>query len=156
MNCELCNPSDGPEPERARLSREKTWTTKMQLSAGILMYRRQNFGIEMLLVHPGGPFWMRKDVGAWSIPKGICNEAENALSAAKREFEEETGYSPRGIFIELGSFRQSSGKTILAWGTEDDFDPAKLNSNVFLLEWPPKSGRCREFPEVDRADWFPA
>jgi predicted NUDIX family NTP pyrophosphohydrolase len=108
----------------------------------------------VLLVHPGGPFWARRDEGAWSIPKGEYGPGEDALEAAKREFAEETGASPEGQFIALGSFRQSPGKTVEAWALEGDFDPAGLKSNTFVLEWPPRSGRTREFPEVDRAQWF--
>jgi predicted NUDIX family NTP pyrophosphohydrolase len=125
-----------------------------QRSAGILMYRRKRGGIEVLLVHPGGPFWAKKDDGAWTIPKGLCADDEDALAAAKREFEEETGAAPAGAFIALGEFRQSSAKTIAVWAVEGDFDAARLTSNRFSLEWPPRSGRVQEFPEVDRAAWF--
>jgi predicted NUDIX family NTP pyrophosphohydrolase len=108
----------------------------------------------VLLVHPGGPFWAKKDEGAWSIPKGEFQEGEDALEAAARELEEETGARPEGQFIALGSFRQSSAKTVEVWALEGDFDPAKLRSNAFAMEWPPRSGRMQEFPEVDRAQWF--
>ena len=124
-------------------------------SAGLLLFRETSGGLEVLLVHPGGPFWSRKDDGAWSIPKGEFEEGEDPLEAARREFEEETGASARGEAIPLGSLRQSGGKIVHAWAVRGDFDPALLKSNTFLLEWPPKSGRMREFPEVDRADWFP-
>jgi predicted NUDIX family NTP pyrophosphohydrolase len=110
-------------------------------------------GPEVLLVHPGGPFWAKKDDGVWSIPKGLY-EDELALDAAKREFEEETGCKPQGDFIALGSFAQPGGKIISAWALEGDFDLAAFRSNLFAMEWPPKSGRMTEFPEADRAGWF--
>jgi len=124
-------------------------------SAGLLLFREASGGLEVLLVHPGGPFWSRKDEGAWSIPKGEFEEGEDPLEAARREFEEETGASAQGEAIPLGSLRQSGGKVVQAWAVCGDFDPALLRSNTFLLEWPPKSGRRQEFPEVDRAGWFP-
>ncbi len=123
-------------------------------SAGVLLFRRAGGDLEVLLVHPGGPFWTRRDDGAWTIPKGECQPGEDPLAAAMREFEEETGQTPRGTFIPLGSFRQSSAKTVSVWAVEGAFDPAKLRSNLFSMEWPPRSGRMREFPEVDRAGWF--
>jgi predicted NUDIX family NTP pyrophosphohydrolase len=125
-----------------------------QRSAGILLYRRRHGRIEVLLVHPGGPFWAKKDEGAWSIPKGACEQGEDGLAAARREFAEETGARPEGEAIALGTFRQSSAKTVDVWAIEGDFDPAMLASNTFMLEWPPRSGRLREVPEVDRAQWF--
>jgi len=125
-----------------------------QRSAGILMYRRASGVVEVLLVHPGGPFWAKKDDGAWTIPKGLYGPGEDALAAAQREFTEETGATPAGAFISLGDFRQSSTKTVSAWAVEGEFDPAKLTSNSFSLEWPPRSGRPQEFPEIDRAAWF--
>lgn len=126
-----------------------------QLSAGLLLYRRNQHGIEVLLVHPGGPFWARRDDGAWSIPKGVHGAGEDPLAAARREFAEETGATPpAGETVPLGSFRQSSGKIVEAWAVEGDFDPASLKSNTFTLEWPPRSGKIREVPEVDRAAWF--
>jgi predicted NUDIX family NTP pyrophosphohydrolase len=115
------------------------------------MYRRRNGALEILLVHPGGPFWARKDKGAWFLPKGEVENGEELFAAAKREFEEETGLQPKGPFVELGSVRQKSGKTVTAWGFEGDCDPAVIHSNTFTLEWPPKSGKQREFPEIDRA-----
>jgi predicted NUDIX family NTP pyrophosphohydrolase len=118
------------------------------------MYRRSGPEVEVLLVHPGGPFWAKKDDNAWSIPKGEFAEGEDPLAAAQREFEEETGLKPAGQFIELGTFRQSSAKTISAWAIEGDFDPRRLRSNTFSMPWPPRSGRVQEFPEVDRAAWF--
>ena len=123
-------------------------------SAGLVMYRRSGLKLEVLLVHPGGPFWANKDDGAWSIPKGEYTDGEEPLTAARREFEEETGLKPDGRFIELGSFRQSSAKTISAWAVEGDFDPSRLHSNTFSMQWPPRTGRLQEFPEVDRAAWF--
>ncbi|MFZ1103078.1 MAG: NUDIX domain-containing protein [Hyphomicrobiaceae bacterium] len=125
-----------------------------QRSAGILLYRRRQGTVEVLLVHPGGPFWARKDDGAWSIPKGEYEPAEDPLAAARREFAEETGSPAEGKAIALGAFRQPSGKIVEAWAIEGDFDPAALKSNTFTLEWPPRSGRMREAPEVDRAAWF--
>jgi predicted NUDIX family NTP pyrophosphohydrolase len=125
-----------------------------KLSAGILLFRRSPH-IELFLVHPGGPFWARKDDGAWSLPKGEYSEGEDALQAAKREFQEETGMSVDGDFLPLGELRQPSGKLITAWTLEKDVDPTLVKSNLFSTEWPPKSGKTQEFPEVDRAAWFP-
>jgi predicted NUDIX family NTP pyrophosphohydrolase len=126
----------------------------VQKSAGILMYRIKDHGPEMLLVHPGGPFWARKDDGAWSIPKGLFEDTEDPLTAARREFEEETGCRPIGDFVLLGHFRQPSRKIVTAWAVEGDFDLGNFKSNRFTMEWPPRSGRLQEFPEADRADWF--
>jgi len=123
-------------------------------SAGILLYRRRGSGLELLLVHPGGPFWAKKDVGAWMIPKGEYAEREDALTAAKRELEEETGLRADGDFLPLGELVQAGGKRVTAWALEGDFDPAALRSNTFEMEWPPRSGRRQSFPEVDRAQWF--
>jgi predicted NUDIX family NTP pyrophosphohydrolase len=123
-------------------------------SAGILLYRRHEDRIEVLLVHPGGPFWRKKDVGAWSIPKGEYAQGEEPLGVARREFEEETGACVSGDFLALGEVVQRGGKTVIAFGLEGDLDPATLRSNVFEIEWPPKSGRRQSFPEVDRAEWF--
>jgi predicted NUDIX family NTP pyrophosphohydrolase len=125
-----------------------------QRSAGILLYRRRRGGVEVLLVHPGGPFWAGKDEGAWSIPKGLHGQGEEPLAAARREFAEETGATIEGEAIALGAFRQSSAKIVEAWAVEGEFDPAALKSNTFALEWPPRSGKMREVPEVDRAEWF--
>ena len=125
-----------------------------KLSAGILLFRRRNSEVEVFLVHPGGPFWAKKDAGVWSVPKGEYGEGEDALAAAKREFEEETGAAIDGNFLPLGELKQPSGKVISAWALEHDLDPALLRSNTFTLEWPPKSGKMQEFPEVDRAAWF--
>src|SRR5262249_22922690 len=123
-------------------------------SAGILMYRRGQQGLELLLVHPGGPFWARKDHGAWSIPKGEYGEAEDPRTVAVREFEEETGLRPRGDLTPLGELVQPGRKVVPAFALEGAFDPAALKSNTFELEWPPRSGRKASFPEVDRAQWF--
>jgi len=124
-------------------------------SAGILMYRRQGPAIELLLVHPGGPFWQNKDRGAWSLPKGEYAAGEDPLAAAKREFTEELGSAlPDRAFLDLGAIKQPGGKVITAFAIEGDFDPAALKSNSFALEWPPGSGRTQTFPEVDRAQWF--
>ena len=123
-------------------------------SAGILLYRRQNGPIEVLLVHPGGPFWRNKDLGAWSIPKGEYAKGEEPLAAARREFEEETGVPVSGNFLSLGEVVQRGGKTVAAFALEGDFDPRTLRSNVFELEWPPRSGKRLSFPEIDRAGWF--
>lgn len=124
-------------------------------SAGLLLYRRCGGQLEVLLVHPGGPLWARKDEGAWSIPKGEPAEGEDGLSAAKREFEEETGATaPAGPFVTLDAVRQAGGKIVDAWAAEGEFDPSGLNSNMFEMEWPPGSGRRQQFPEVDRAEWF--
>ena len=123
-------------------------------TAGLLLYRYRASSCEVLLVHPGGPFWAKKDEATWSIPKGLVEDGENSFAAARREFAEETGSSPEGNFIELGVFRQRSGKLLHAWAVEGDFDPQSLRCNTFSLEWPPRSGRIREFPEVDRAEWF--
>ena len=124
-----------------------------KLSAGILLYRKREAKIEVLIVHPGGPFWAKKDDGAWSIPKGEYVEGENPLSAAKREFAEETGYELSGAFVELPPAKQPSGKVIRAWAVEGDLDAASIRSNDVSVEWPPKSGRVQTFPEVDRALW---
>ncbi|HET7295182.1 MAG TPA: NUDIX domain-containing protein [Vicinamibacteria bacterium] len=123
-------------------------------SAGLLMFRRRGAGAEVLLVHPGGPFWAGKDEGAWSIPKGELDDGEGELAAARREFEEETGFRPEGVCVPLGSVRQRSGKIVHAWAIEGDWDPATLRSNTVRVQWPPRSGRWRTVPEFDRAEWF--
>jgi predicted NUDIX family NTP pyrophosphohydrolase len=123
-------------------------------SAGLLLYRCAGGAPEVLLVHPGGPFWAKKDEGAWSIPKGLYDDGEEPLAAARREFEEETGCVPSGEAAALGSFRQPGGKIIDAFAVEGDFDLAGFRSNVFEMEWPPKSGKVQQFPEADRAGWF--
>jgi predicted NUDIX family NTP pyrophosphohydrolase len=124
-------------------------------SAGILLYRIGGGGPEVLLVHPGGPFWARRDAGAWSIPKGEYDDDEDPRACALREFEEETGTAlPPGELVELGSVKQKSGKLVSAWAAEGDLDADAVQSNSFTLEWPPGSGRTAEFPEIDRAGWF--
>lgn len=123
-------------------------------SAGVLLFRRKGAGIEVFLVHPGGPFWARKDDAAWSIPKGIYDAAEVPEVAARREFAEETGIAVTGPLNMLGEFRQPGGKIITVFAAEGDIDPAAVRSNTFAMEWPPRSGRTAEFPEVDRAAWF--
>jgi predicted NUDIX family NTP pyrophosphohydrolase len=123
-------------------------------SAGILLYRRQEGGLEVFLVHPGGPFWVNKDHGAWSIPKGLFEEDEDPLAAARREFLEETGFELKGTPHPLKPRRQASGKIIHAWAVEGELDASQLRSNTFTMEWPKGSGKVREFPEVDRGEWF--
>lgn len=125
-----------------------------QVSAGILLYRRRGAALEVFLVHPGGPYWAKKDEAAWSLPKGLIDPDEDHLAAAKREFREETGFAIPGVYADLGTFRLLGGKQLHVFAIEGDCDPAKLESNVFEMEWPPKSGRRRSFPEADRGDWF--
>ena len=125
-----------------------------QKSAGLLIHRHIAGVFEFLLVHPGGPFWARKDEGAWSIPKGLIGDNEDELAAAKREAEEELGVAVDGDFRPLGSYKQPGGKIVIAWSVEADIDANAIKSNMFSMEWPPKSGRLKEFPEVDRAGWF--
>jgi predicted NUDIX family NTP pyrophosphohydrolase len=123
-------------------------------SAGILLYRRAPTGLEVFLVHPGGPLWAKKDAASWSIPKGLYADDEDPLTAAKREFREETTFDVDGDFIGLESVTQAGGKVVHAWALEGDCDATKIVSNNFTMEWPPRSGRQAEFPEVDRAEWF--
>jgi predicted NUDIX family NTP pyrophosphohydrolase len=124
-------------------------------SAGLLLYRERGGELEVLLVHPGGPFWKRRDEGAWSVPKGVYGPDEAPLAAARREFEEELGLAPPdGEVIDLGEIAQRGGKRVRAWALAGDFDVSKATSNTFAVEWPPRSGQFREFPEVDRAEWF--
>ena len=124
-------------------------------SAGILLYRRRGEQVEVLLVHPGGPFWAKKDLGVWSIPKGEYEQGDDPLQTALRELEEETGHRLAATdLLELGAIRQRSGKVLTAWAAPGDLDPAAITSNTFTIEWPPRSGTQREFPEVDRAGWF--
>jgi predicted NUDIX family NTP pyrophosphohydrolase len=122
-------------------------------SAGLLMFRRGTGGTEVLLAHPGGPFWSRRDDAAWTLPKGEIAPGEDPLAAARREFLEETGFPSAPPFLPLGELRQKSGKRISAWAFEGDADPAQLVSNLFEMEWPPRSGRMQSFPEVDRVAW---
>jgi predicted NUDIX family NTP pyrophosphohydrolase len=122
-------------------------------SAGLLMYRRRDRDVEVLLIHPGGPFWARKDEGAWSIPKGEFTD-EEPLDAAKREFQEETGFPVRGDFLPLAPIQQAGGKTVYAWAVAGDCDAEAIRSNTFTMEWPPHSGRWKTYPEADRAAWF--
>ena len=123
-------------------------------SAGLLLYRKVDDSLEVFLVHPGGPFWAKKDDGAWSIPKGEFAEGEDALEAAKREFQEETGSEVKGTFEALEAVKQAGGKIVYAWATEGDIDSSAIRSNSFSMEWPPGSKKIREFPEVDRGEWF--
>ncbi|PSN19246.1 NUDIX hydrolase [filamentous cyanobacterium CCP5] len=124
-------------------------------SAGLLMYRQYNGELQVLLVHPGGPYWAKKDWRAWSIPKGEIDPGEDGLMAAQREFEEETSIRPEGNFLPLASVRQSSGKIVMAWAFEGDCEAEAIASNTFEMEWPPRSGQMQRFPELDRAAWFP-
>jgi predicted NUDIX family NTP pyrophosphohydrolase len=126
----------------------------MKVSAGILVYRFRGKDVEVFLVHPGGPFWKNKDIGAWSIPKGETEPGEDNLDAARREFEEETGFPVSGHFIDLAPVRLKSGKVVHAWALEKDLDPERLVSNTCPVEWPPHSGKMIDVPEVDRGDWF--
>jgi predicted NUDIX family NTP pyrophosphohydrolase len=127
---------------------------KQKQSAGLLMFRSAATGREFFLVHPGGPYWVGKDAGSWTLPKGEYDEGEEPLAAAQREFEEETGFRAAGPFFELGSVRQKSGKVVSAWAFEGDCDPAQLVSNTCEVEWPPRSKRRVVIPEVDRGAWF--
>ena len=129
-------------------------TKRATVSAGLLLFRRAPHGLEVFLAHPGGPFWRQRDVGAWTIPKGVVHEGEALLAAAQREFEEETGIAPAGPFLELGSIRQRSGKHVHAWAWEGDADPAAVTSNTMRTEWPRGSGTWLTFPEVDRCAWY--
>ncbi len=128
--------------------------TAPRRSAGLLLYRWGRDGPEVLLAHPGGPFWAKKDAGAWTIPKGELKPDEDALAAARREFEEETGIRASGPFLDLGEIRQKAGKVVQAWASGGDADPARIVSNTVRLEWPRGSGRWLEFPEIDRGAWF--
>jgi predicted NUDIX family NTP pyrophosphohydrolase len=125
-----------------------------KLSAGLLLYRRIHGHLEVLLVHPGGPLWTKKDAGAWSIPKGEVDPGEDELVAAKREFVEEVGEVPEGELLSLGTVQQKGGKVVRAWAVEGDCDTTAVTSNTFTMEWPPRSGKQREFPEIDRAEFF--
>lgn len=123
-------------------------------SAGLLMYRRAKDAVEVLIAHPGGPYWAKKDDGAWSIPKGLADGDEDLFTAAVREFVEETGVQPEPPFVDLGQVKNPSGKIIFAWGFEGTCDTKQIKSNLFSMEWPPKSGQMKEFPEIDRAEFF--
>jgi predicted NUDIX family NTP pyrophosphohydrolase len=131
------------------MSKERT-----NVSAGLLLFRRRDGRLEVLLAHPGGPFWAKKDAGAWTVPKGLVEDGEDLLGAARREFAEETGLRPDGPFLPLDNIRQKAGKVVHAWACEGDADPSALTSNIIETEWPPGSGRRIEFPEVDRCAWF--
>lgn len=136
-------------------AKDTDYTERMpKASAGLVMYRVRGGEIEVLLVHPGGPFWAKKDAGAWFIPKGEAKADEDLFTTAKREFAEETGLKAEGRFLELGSVKHKSGKTVTAWAFEGNCDPAAIKSNTFTMEWPPRSGRQQEFPEVDRAAFY--
>jgi predicted NUDIX family NTP pyrophosphohydrolase len=124
-----------------------------QISAGLLAFRRKG-EIEVLLAHPGGPFWLNKDAGAWTIPKGLSEAGDDLLATAQREFAEETGFTARGDFLPLSPVKQKSGKVVHAWAIEAEFDLAKFKSNTFEMEWPPKSGRRKSFPEIEKVGWF--
>ncbi|MFA6056867.1 MAG: NUDIX domain-containing protein [Taibaiella sp.] len=126
----------------------------MKVSAGILMFRKRKKKIQFLLVHPGGPYFIKKQEGVWSIPKGEFTPDEEPLTAAIREFEEETGYKPSGNFIELNSVTQKGGKKVLCWAVEDDLNHENITSNTFEMEWPPNTGKMKSFPEIDEAGWF--
>src|SRR5205809_985775 len=135
---------------------ESSKSPRSRVSAGLLMFRRKDEALEFLLAHPGGPFFARKDEGAWTIPKGEAAPDEDLLARAQIEFEEEIGIQPHGNWIELGSIKQKGGKTVHAWAFEGDLPNSfKLKSNTFEMEWPPRSGKLKEFPEVDRAEFFP-
>jgi len=123
-------------------------------SAGILLFRKKESALEVFLVHPGGPYFIKKDLAAWSIPKGELNEEEDPLVAAKREFFEETGFEIDGEFIMLNPVRQKNGKVVMAWAVEGEIDEKSISSNLFSIEWPPKSGRFKDFPEIDKGGWF--
>ncbi|MCC6196653.1 MAG: NUDIX domain-containing protein [Burkholderiales bacterium] len=153
----------GPNKEAAAAERESTPkrvsaegspVTAARRSAGLLLYRTRDGTLQVFLVHPGGPFWKRKDAGAWSIPKGELDADEAPLAAARREFAEETGVSVEGTFRALAPCRQKNGKTVHAFAVEADLDASAICSNTFTMEWPPRSGRMQAFPEVDRAGWF--
>jgi predicted NUDIX family NTP pyrophosphohydrolase len=131
-------------------------TKRPNVSAGLVLYRRRGDQLEIFLAHPGGPFWRNRDAAAWTIPKGVLNEGEDPLDAAKREFEEETGLKPEGPFLSLGAIRQRAGKLVHAWAWEGDADASATTSNVMRTEWPRGSGQFLSFPEIDRCAWFPA
>ena len=152
--CGLLLPFERGMTRSLRRSSASSLGTMKKQSAGILLFRGSKAELEVFLVHPGGPFWTKKDAGAWSIPKGEYFDNEDPLSAAKREFEEETGVSVDGDFISLGTVKQTGGKVVRAWALNHNLDLTVLKSNVFTLEWPPRSGKIQEFPEVDSGNWF--
>jgi predicted NUDIX family NTP pyrophosphohydrolase len=139
---------------RVHTGGRETRADMVKVSAGILLYRIRDGVLEFFLVHPGGPFFVKKDAGVWGIPKGEIGEGEDPLAAARREFEEETGFTAGGAVLPLAPVKQKGGKIVLAWAMEGDCDPETMKSNTFTMEWPPHSGRQQEFPEVDRAGWF--
>ena len=143
-------PADGDDPNPGVM------TKRPNVSAGLVLYRRTGGRLEIFLAHPGGPFWRNRDAGAWTIPKGVLNDGEDPLDAARREFEEETGIKPTGPFLSLGAVRQRAGKLVHAWGWEGDADASTTTSNVMRTEWPRGSGEWLSFPEIDRCAWFPA
>ncbi|MBS0251747.1 MAG: NUDIX domain-containing protein [Proteobacteria bacterium] len=152
--------NDAIDGEKRRFRRRHDYSiyvesgdVKTPESAGLLLYRRRQ-DLEVLLAHPGGPYWQKKDDGAWTVPKGEIRDGDDPYATALREFEEETGLRPHGKTLSLGSLRQSGGKLVHAWAIENDWDPAQLVSNQFTIEWPPRSGRTATFPEIDRANWF--
>jgi predicted NUDIX family NTP pyrophosphohydrolase len=150
----LSNSKDAARAYTAKIAAPRYNASMPKVSAGLLMYRIRQGALQVLLVHPGGPIWRNKDEGAWSIPKGEVESGEDLLAAAKREFEEEVGLNAKGQFIKLNPITQKNGKTVHAWAFEGDYDPRTTKSNTFKTEWPPKSGRLVEFPEVDRAEFF--
>jgi len=144
-----------PAAEKTTVAiRSRGSSVARKTSAGIVLYRITSGTLEILLVHPGGPFWAKKDAGAWSIPKGEFEEGADALEAARREFFEETGSPVEGAFTELTPLRQPGGKLVFAWALQGDLDATSIKSNLFSMHWPPRSGELREFPEVDKAEWF--
>lgn len=136
------------------MTAEHILVAMVKRSAGLLMFRRKGTELEVFLVHPGGPFWAKKDEGAWTVPKGEYVEGESPLDAARREFLEETGFAATGEFMDLGTVKQNNGKLVTAWAFEGDCDPAKLSSNTCMVEWPPRTGKMIEIPEVDRGAWY--
>jgi predicted NUDIX family NTP pyrophosphohydrolase len=145
---------DASAPVRARGNAQGLTAMSKKISAGILLYRVRDHVVEVFLVHPGGPYWARKDDGAWSIPKGEADEGADLLTTAYTEFHEETGSHLEGQPVPLAPLKQPGGKLVHAWAVQGDIDAASIRSNTFAIEWPPRSGMTREFPEVDRADWF--
>jgi len=147
-------PVDAPKPKSLTRSVNSKRASRERISAGILVYRWNNSGLEVLIAHPGGPFFAKKDEGHWTIPKGEPTAGEDLPEAAVREFSEEVGFVPTGPFMDLGSIQQKGGKIVFAWAVEAEVDAGNVVSNTFELEWPPKSGKMQEFPEVDRGAWF--